>query len=339
MFRRQKLKFPPRTSRSLEDGLRKSQQDQAMAAIGEYRTISDWGNVFETRPFDIPFYTALNDRACILIYFSARSVPRAEIIGQTLGSRRPWILHTAAFLQGSYPLLRCNLVFPDNPQDPFFLESPLNLRGGDVQDFCHAILADEYIDVIINHEQLSKGLYTCAFHAPGLSSILRKELEQVLKNLKQTATEADFNASVRKMESVFPSGSAGIDRAKCTRLMLAGDAQNKIIEYSMTDKKKRPKKKSTKPLGKQQSTTKARHPQLEPYVQRLAELSRRTATSSGAGYLGAGEEQCRKIGEEIDAQWHFEGMVYVCDRIRDELGAAAARELEYAWDGIGSWRG
>ena len=236
MFRKQKLKFPPRTSSSLEDSLRKSQQDQAMAAVGTMRTYADWGDIFKTRPFDIPFYTALNGRACILIYFSARSVPQAGVIKETLASGRAWILHTAAFLQGSYPLLRCNLVFPDNPRDPFFLESPLNLRDGDVQDFCQAILADDYIDVIIKHEQLSEGQYTCAFHAPGLPSILRKELEQVLKNLKQTATKADFTASARRMESIFPSSSAGIDRAKCARLEFSGEAKNKIIEYSMTDK-------------------------------------------------------------------------------------------------------
>ena len=150
MFRRQKLKFPPRTNRSLEDGLRKSQQDQAMAAIGTMKTYADWGDIFKTRPFDIPFYTALNGRACILIYFSARSVPQAGVIGETLASGRAWILHTAAFLQGSYPLLRCNLVFPDNPRDPFFLESPLNLRDGDVQDFCQARKAFTIQNIMIN---------------------------------------------------------------------------------------------------------------------------------------------------------------------------------------------
>lgn len=61
--------------------------------------------------------------------------------------------------------------------------------------------------------------------------------------------------------------------------------------------------------------------------------------SKHGSFLGAGEEESRKIGQKINASHGFDGMVYVCESIRDELGQVAYRQLEAAWDGIGKWRG
>lgn len=55
-------------------------------------------------------------------------------------------------------------------------------------------------------------------------------------------------------------------------------------------------------------------PQPDPvlaYVEALALVSQRMATSSGSGFLGAGREECRQIGREINARWGFDGMVRV----------------------------
>jgi hypothetical protein len=52
-------------------------------------------------------------------------------------------------------------------------------------------------------------------------------------------------------------------------------------------------------------------------------------------FLGNAEEASRQIGSDIGS---FREMQAVHDAIRFILGSAAARELEGAWSGIGSWR-
>ena len=79
---------------------------------------------------------------------------------------------------------------------------------------------------------------------------------------------------------------------------------------------------------------------LEAFVVRLVDLSHRTATNSGSGFLKVGRAEAIAIGNEINECAGFAGMVYVCDRLRDkQLTPGAARELEFVWDGIGEWRG
>jgi len=78
---------------------------------------------------------------------------------------------------------------------------------------------------------------------------------------------------------------------------------------------------------------------LEQYVLALVDLNMNHASSSGTGYLSTAERECRKLGEEIYTLAGLKGMQYVCSRINDERGRMASRELEYAWDGIGSWKG
>ena len=55
--------------------------------------------------------------------------------------------------------------------------------------------------------------------------------------------------------------------------------------------------------------------------------------------IGSGEKKSRKIGNKINASFGFDGMVYICENIRSELGQVSYRQLESAWDGIGEWRG
>jgi hypothetical protein len=227
-----KLILPQRVSKSFEDSL-KEQRQQAFEGgiIAEHIFMIPWEKVFTHRPFDIPYYAALNDRACILVFFSARSVRREEVIGEVLQSRRPFALHMETFLKGSYPIIRCNFVFPDNPGDPLILESPLDIREGNVQDFCQAVLADEKIDIILKHELGSKdGCYTIGVLAPGLSAVVIREVDRAASNLKPNSSEADFNSTVRTMESVFSSAAAGVNPANTIKLTVIGEAQNKYIK-------------------------------------------------------------------------------------------------------------
>ncbi len=78
---------------------------------------------------------------------------------------------------------------------------------------------------------------------------------------------------------------------------------------------------------------------LEQYVLTLVDLNKKHTSPSGSGYLSTAEQECRKIGEEINILSGFNGMQYVCSRISDEGGRVASRTLEYVWDGIGSWMG
>ena len=74
-------------------------------------------------------------------------------------------------------------------------------------------------------------------------------------------------------------------------------------------------------------------PELKPFVQELAALYR-----SKNSFDYTAREKTREIGTRINDAHGFNGMQKVCDTIRFEVNAKAARELEYVWDHIGEWR-
>jgi uncharacterized membrane-anchored protein YhcB (DUF1043 family) len=56
------------------------------------------------------------------------------------------------------------------------------------------------------------------------------------------------------------------------------------------------------------------------------------------GYLPRREGVVRDIGRELNARGGNDLMLAVHTAIADQMGGTAARELEYAWDGIGEWQ-
>jgi hypothetical protein len=56
-------------------------------------------------------------------------------------------------------------------------------------------------------------------------------------------------------------------------------------------------------------------------------------------FLGRAREETRRIGAELDVAGGFRAMADAHREVAAELGGAAARELEFCWDDIGSWRG
>lgn len=52
-----------------------------------------------------------------------------------------------------------------------------------------------------------------------------------------------------------------------------------------------------------------------------------------------GSKRCEAIGEEINRELGFEGMVAVCEFVRDQFDRTTGSWIEAAWDGIGEWRG
>jgi hypothetical protein len=55
-------------------------------------------------------------------------------------------------------------------------------------------------------------------------------------------------------------------------------------------------------------------------------------------FLTEGKERVRKVGKDVYDRFGHHGMVAVHDVIQGLLPDGAARELEFAWDGIGDWK-
>ena len=227
------LQFPQRENPSLEDELKRQLiQSYEGGSIGSSDILASWDDILRKRLFDAPFYTGLNNRACILIHFSSQTLNSEKLLEEILNSGRRLLLQIETFLRGKFPVVRCNLVIPDNPTDPFALEAPLNIRDGDVQDFCRAALADEYVDLIVKHEKSPSGrYYTVECHAPGLSMVIEREMKRTLRSLKPSAIREDFIASTKTMEHFFPTATAGMNPKKCIILTVCGKARNELIKY------------------------------------------------------------------------------------------------------------
>lgn len=217
------LEFVPASTLSVEGRLKHG-------ASGA-NVIVDWDALLSQRPFDRPFYTAFNNRATILVRVSSGSINNPRIIQATLEAGRPWLLNISAFVGGAYPILRCVLGIPDNPADPLLLESPLDLREGDAQAFCQALLADEAIDMVLQHEYQRGDLFMVAVGAAGLAASLRREVEQVLQRLPSTTGEDEFQLAVRQMEAMFPHVAKSLDRAKSVWLAIKGPPKNEVLSF------------------------------------------------------------------------------------------------------------
>ncbi|MBI4349547.1 MAG: hypothetical protein HY553_22115 [Elusimicrobia bacterium] len=75
--------------------------------------------------------------------------------------------------------------------------------------------------------------------------------------------------------------------------------------------------------------------ELQPFVQELVELF-----AQGPNWPSAAERVAalQRVGIRINRSHGYEGMVFVCDAVRDAGNRVGAAELEGLWDGIGEWR-
>lgn len=83
-----------------------------------------------------------------------------------------------------------------------------------------------------------------------------------------------------------------------------------------------------------QQTRLAKHeisPKLKPFITRLRQVH------AEVGSFAAPETPI--IGRQILDELGHHGMLVAHDVIRSQLGASAARDLEYKWNGIGNWLG
>ncbi|MEU5874097.1 hypothetical protein AB0A73_21395 [Glycomyces sp. NPDC047369] len=62
------------------------------------------------------------------------------------------------------------------------------------------------------------------------------------------------------------------------------------------------------------------------------------AIAAGEGFLSA-QARTKALGQRLHQRSGFTGMLRAHRDIADRFGAATARELESAWDGVGDWIG
>ncbi|HNW60170.1 MAG TPA: hypothetical protein PKI62_10880 [bacterium] len=329
-FFEKKVQFPERRTASLEDNLRsQAAENNFGSGTGRSAILASWDDRFATLPLDILHFTALNKRGCILVMLSEDLVPDFATLTEVIGSKRPWKIHFNSYLHGGYPILRANLAFPDNIDDPLWLEAPLDLCNGDIQDFCTAVMADEMIDVILKHQSNANGYHGVCFAAKGIAQVVKKEVTSVADHFKVGLSQRDFDASYERMMQEFSSSADGLNRAHVLAIQYSGRAKNYLLDFdsagSVTEQA------DIQPPADLESAAAAQEI-IEGYASRLARIP-------NVLDKGEGEALCRTIGAEIDATLGLEGMRQIVDHIRSHYDRGQARMVERAWDRIGNWLG
>ncbi len=69
---------------------------------------------------------------------------------------------------------------------------------------------------------------------------------------------------------------------------------------------------------------------LKPYVTSLRKVHATEGTFTST--------KAHEVGEQIYTSYGHEAMTWVYEIIRDQLGGAEMRDLEYEWNDIGEWR-
>ena len=213
-FKKNIIAFPPKSNFSSSDIL--MQQMKESGSLGKHNWFQRWYSGLKERPLGIPLYTAINDRACIAICLSKDFFSDLNSIRSVVQNHCPFILHIASFLEGSYPLLRTNLICLDNPKDPLIFEAPLDIRNGEVQEFCHAVMQSEYITLILI---LDSRYYEFTYEGAGLSVLFKKELRKIINNMKPSLSQSDLNQSFILLGNKYKSLNDGITTEKCVTLV------------------------------------------------------------------------------------------------------------------------
>jgi len=215
------LAFPQRRTPSHEDeraaARRKGFERGSKGSV--WVANPSWEEIFRERPFDIPLFTAQGDEACIGVFFSQGFMSRGQILDEILQQRRTFALQFATFPGERYPILRSNLLVPDNPRNPLVLEAPLDILSGDIQDFCKAVVARERVAIAMAHEEKGEASSSGALYgAPGLAALLSREVRRAIELIEPSASRVDFEAAVEEMERVFPAAYQGLDPKLLVRL-------------------------------------------------------------------------------------------------------------------------
>jgi hypothetical protein len=307
------LGLPTRKNASLGDRWKLDEEKMRhnWGVEGTVTTYHSSDSHFEQRPLDIPFYTGLDGLAYITVLLASRSIPRPSVLAEMVQASRPFQIHAKTFLDAAYPVLRMNLWVPDNPADPFCLESPLDIRDGDAQDFLEAVERQERIRIVLAHESDLSHSWQVEVEAPGLAAVLRKEVAKAVRRLGDGG-ESEFRAAVNRMEQVFARATDGVDRRQALPLPVVG-------------------------------IVRARGPRADPAVSARQVIEIIAAYCEGAVRWPdpANEERVKEIGRKLDAGGGIEAMREVFEIVRAEGRRTRAQYgpmLERLWDGVGDWQ-
>jgi hypothetical protein len=263
-----------------------------------------WDQELQSRPLDIPAYTALGGMAHIAVLLSRGSIPQPAVLEQLAGGARPFLLHAKTFLDAGYPILRMNLYIPDNPTDPLCLESPLDIRDGDAQDFLEAVQQREHLRLVLAHESAPGNVIALAAQAPGLAALLREEVHTAVRRMPGGA-EGDFRAAAQEMERAFPRPTDGIDPKRLVKLQVKEEVDYQEAAQQIIDI-------------------------LRPYFQRSGSITQEN------------EKAVQDIGWKLHRCGGKQAMLEAFEIVRQQVASQryqSARALEAIWDGVGDWRG
>ena len=231
------LRWPPRKNTSRADQFKLQHQElrHNYNVEGQTKIFFSWDELLEHRPLDIPLYTAPEGPALIAVLLSNQSMS-IEALRELCDSRRPFGLHAQTFEGGGYPILRVNLLLPDNPASPLWLESPLDVRDGDAQDFVDAVIRDErHFQLVLAHEDDTSDVSVLAVSAPGMAAALAAAAQRAIEQLPHGAGDSERKAAVAMMEQVFPRACDGLDPKRIIRVSVIGE----VLDDDETDAESR----------------------------------------------------------------------------------------------------
>jgi hypothetical protein len=214
------LRFPLRRTTSLDDQVEMTRAKMLhnLSLEGTAKVFFAWSETLERRPLDIPLYAAQEGHPVIAILFSSGSLPEPQTLDALARTSYPFVMQVRAFLEAGYPLLRMNLLVPDNPADPLWLESALDVCQGDVQDFLQAVLRNPTIHLMMAHESDVGRVVTVMLDASALPPVVKTQVPPVAAAVPPGGTVAQFQAAVRQMEQVFPRPYSGVETNRLIRL-------------------------------------------------------------------------------------------------------------------------
>lgn len=219
------LDLPPAEGQSIEARLQE--------AFDQRRTtdtlFSPWRAYIVGRPLDSLLFTALHQRAVMVVRYSEAMLSALEL-RQAIQTGFPAGVHGMAFCGAAFPILRCHLILADDPMNPAVIEVPLNITTSDVQAFIRAIQSDETIDLIIAHESMDSHFAFCV-QAAGFRAQLIAAVQEVCAAYSPALTRADFIRSSKHMETVFPHNLAGVLPQNVIPFRMEGPALNHNLFY------------------------------------------------------------------------------------------------------------
>lgn len=219
------LDLPPAEGQSTETRLKNEYSKRRTTDI----LFSPWRAQIAGRPLDSLFFTALHGRAVIVVRYSEAMLSAAEL-RQAVQTGFPAGVHAMPFTGAAFPILRCHLILADDPMNPAVIEVPLNITTSDVQTFIRAMQADEKIDLIIAHENMTSYFAFCV-QVPGFRAQLFAAVREVCAAYTPDLTRSDFIRSSRQMEQVFPHNLAGLLPQNVIPFRMEGAALNHNLFY------------------------------------------------------------------------------------------------------------